>query len=313
MQLRAAIALAIEQSDVRLGVADRIPASGRAGLSTTVSRGQSPVKFRAQLVPLSTEAFGILEVTLAAGRWASNDPSAGEAVINQTLARQMWPGESAIGQTLRLSFNQRAYAIVGVARDAHLTALDEVEPMVHIAPTPSLGLPFLLARRAPGVEQKVKALVASVDPALTVTLTPLSETVRQTLQNAMVGAAIASSLGVIALGLAIIGVFGVFSYLIEERRREIGIRLALGATRTQIRLALLGAIRGAVIGGLGAGLPLSAIAGIALRPFLFGLSPADPVSYALVAVVLAAAALAATAIPVRRALRIDPAVTLRAD
>jgi ABC-type antimicrobial peptide transport system permease subunit len=163
------------------------------------------------------------------------------------------------------------------------------------------------------VEQKVKALVASVDPALTVTLTPLSETVRQTLQNAMVGAAIASSLGVIALGLAIIGVFGVFSYLIEERRREIGIRLALGATRTQIRLALLGAIRGAVIGGLGAGLPLSAIAGIALRPFLFGLSPADPVSYALVAVVLAAAALAATAIPVRRALRIDPAVTLRAD
>jgi ABC-type antimicrobial peptide transport system permease subunit len=113
--------------------------------------------------------------------------------------------------------------------------------------------------------------------------------------------------------LAIIGVFGVFSYLVEERRREIGIRLALGASRRQVGGALLRAVRLPVVMGLMAGLTLSAIAGMALRSLLFGLSPADPISYGLVAIVLTVAALVATAVPVRRALRIDPAATLKAD
>jgi ABC-type antimicrobial peptide transport system permease subunit len=129
----------------------------------------------------------------------------------------------------------------------------------------------------------------------------------------MVGVVIAGSLAAIALVLAIIGVFGVFSYLIEERRKEIGIRLALGASRVRVRAALFTATRGAVIGGLAAGLLLSALAGMLLRRFLFGLSPADPASYAAAALVLGVAALAATALPLRRALRIDPALTLKAE
>ena len=133
------------------------------------------------------------------------------------------------------------------------------------------------------------------------------------MEAAIAGAAIAGGLGIVALLLAIIGVFGVFSYLVEERRQEIGIRLALGASRLQIGGALFRATRTAVAGGLLAGLGLSAIAGMTLRRFLFGLSPADPVSYAAVAAVLGIAALIATAVPVRRALHVDPAVTLKTE
>jgi ABC-type antimicrobial peptide transport system permease subunit len=124
---------------------------------------------------------------------------------------------------------------------------------------------------------------------------------------------VASGLAVISLLLAVIGVFGVFSYLIEERRREIGIRMALGATRSQVRTALARACRLPVMMGVAMGLGLSILAGSLLRGFLFGLSPFDPVSYLIVATVLLGSALLATAVPVRRALRVDPAVTLRAE
>jgi len=305
------LASAVKTSDLEIGLAGTIPASGRAGLSTGVNVPQSEVEFRTRLVPISTAALKVLDVPLTRGRWASDDAKAGEAVINETLARQIWPDGEAVGRRLTLHFNKKDYVIVGVTRDAHLTALDDVEPMIHA--TATSGLPHLLVRDAPDLARRVKALVASVDPSLTITLTPLSDSVRQTLMTAMGAAAIASALGAIALILAIIGVFGVFSYLVEERRREIGIRLALGASRRQVRGALMRAVRSPVIMGLVAGLTLSAIAGMALRSLLFGLSPADPISYGLVAVVLTAAALIATAIPLRRALRIDPAATLKAD
>ena len=163
------------------------------------------------------------------------------------------------------------------------------------------------------MERQLAALVKSVDPDLEVRFTPLSETAKAALQSATGGAVVAGSLGLVALLLAIIGVGGVFSYLVEEQRREIGIRLALGGSRAQIAATLARACRGSLIGGLAAGLVLSVAAGIALRSFLFGLHPLDPISYAAVVVVLIASALVATALPLRRALKVDPAVTLRAD
>ena len=102
---------------------------------------------------------------------------------------------------------------------------------------------------------------------------PLSEAAKLALQNATGGAAIAGSLGVVALLLAIIGVGGVFSYLVEEQRREIGIRLALGGSRAQIAAALARACRGAVVGGLAAGLMLSVAAGITSAKLSFRTAP----------------------------------------
>jgi len=110
--------------------------------------------------------------------------------------------------------------------------------------------------------------------------------------------------------LACVGVFGVFDYAVEERRREIGVRLALGARR-HIGRMLLGTSGRAIALGLGAGLLLSLACGPVLRSYLFGFSPLDRAAYALVCTILLAAGVAATLIPARRACRVDPAVTLR--
>ena len=305
------LARAAHASALRPGMAvsrhDHPLAWGRS----TVTLPSGP-QFEAELLSLSRISFDVLKVPLAAGRWGSDDPQAGEALLNETLARRLSPVSSALGQTFRLSTNRRSYVITGIVRDAHLTAFDRVEPMVFIPPTLP-GIPSLLATSTPDVERQLAALVESVDPDLVVICVPLSEVAKVALRNATGGAAIAGTLALVALLLAIIGVAGVFSYLVEEQRREIGIRLALGGSRAQITVALASACRGAVIGGLTAGLTLSIAAGIALRSFLFGLHPLDPISYAAVGTVLIGSALVATALPLRRALRIDPAVTLRAD
>jgi hypothetical protein len=262
---------------------------------------------------MSAGAFNVLHIPLREGRWASDDPAVQEAVINERLANDIWPNGDAVGHELTLSFDRKRYMVVGVAKNAHLVSLSEVGPMMHIAPVDNGGIPVILAETRLGLEERLGALVKGIDPTLRVELTALSASVRGTLDVALFGAAIAGSLGALALVLAIIGVFGVFSYLIEERRREIGIRLALGASRRQIRLALFSATKGAILGGITGGLMLSLIAGIALRAYLFGMSVADPMSYLAVAMMLIVSALVATAIPIRRAVRVDPAVTLRTD
>jgi hypothetical protein len=232
-------------------------------------------------------------------------------MVNETLAERLSPVSGVLGQTFTLSFDRRRYVITGIVRDAHLTAFDRVDPMVFIPP--DHGLPSLLAPTAPDTERQLAALVQSVDPDLEVTFAPLAEMATAALADARAGAAIAGSLGIVALLLAIIGVGGVFSYLVEEQRAEIGIRLALGGSRGQIAAALARACRGPVIGGLAGGLMLSVLAGVALRSFLFGLHPLDPISYAAVALLLVTAAVIATALPLRRALRTDPAVVLRQE
>lgn len=314
--IRTSLRDAASKSERRLALVDQSPATDGAGSRTSVQPTESRAQFSVQLLALSAAAFEILELPLVGGRLHDDNPSAGEAVVNQTLARRLWPGESAVGQTLVLNYNRRTYTIVGVSRDAHLTTLGTIEPMIHIPPTGapldgSLGL--LLARSTPDLAGQMSALAKGIDPRLTVTLTPLSESVQSTLNDARIGAAFAAGLGGVALLLAVIGVFGVFSYLIEERRHEIGIRLALGATKRQIRLAVAHACRRPVVAGVLGGLALSLLAGRLLQRFLFGLSPVDPLSYAIVAGVLVAAAIAATAVPVRRALRVDPAIALRGD
>ena len=311
--VRAALIQALRQSAPEVGYANARSA-GRLGVGHNyVRRPHSEAEFRTQLIPMSSSSLAVLDIKLAAGRLASDESTAAEAMVNETLARQLWPGDNPLGQPLIVDFDDRTYTVTAVVRDSHLTSFSDVEPLVHIPLTHAMGLPVLLAPHDAAVEQKLKTLVSSVDPQLTLTFTPMSAAMRYTLENAMVGAGIAGGLAVIALVLAIIGVFGVFSYLIEERRKEIGVRVALGATKLRVGKALVRATRVAIGGGLIAGVLLSALAGVTLRSFLFGLSPADPVSYAAGALVIAGAAVLATAIPVRRALRVDPSVTLRAE
>jgi len=308
---RAALKAAIGMSALPIGLSTQVPVSAGAGLSTSVRVPDASVEFTTTLFPIDSAAATVLKLRLKAGRWASDTEAAREGVINETLARQMWGDDSAIGRTVRLDFNGVVYTIVGVVADTHLLSPAAVPATMHIAPIS--GAPVLLMTMSPAAESTVRSLIKNVAPSAQVSFMPLTDSIRGTMAQAMSGAVIAGSLGLVALILAMTGVYGVFSYLVEERRREIGIRLALGAERTQIRAAIFAATRTAMVGGLVGGLLLSVLAGLTLRRFLFGMSPADPISYAAVVSVLLVTAIVATLVPIRRALRVDPAVTLRAE
>ena len=117
----------------------------------------------------------------------------------------------------------------------------------------------------------------------------------------------------LALVLAMLGAFGVFASMVEERRREIGVRMALGAHGSQVVLLILGGATRPVLAGLIAGLALSLVVTPLLRRALYGMSPFDPIAYLEIAAILLASSLAATWIPAVRATRVEPAITLRGD
>jgi hypothetical protein len=137
--------------------------------------------------------------------------------------------------------------------------------------------------------------------------------VHEFLEWSRFGAAVAWGIGLLGLLLASVGVFGVFAYAVEERRREIGIRLALGAAGAQIVRTLVATSGRAMLGGLGVGVLLSLACGPMLGSYLFGLSPLDPFAYAFVLMLLVTAAGLATLVPALRACRVAPAITLRAE
>jgi ABC-type antimicrobial peptide transport system permease subunit len=156
-------------------------------------------------------------------------------------------------------------------------------------------------------------LAKAIDPAATITIRPLRAMVADSLFFARVGSQIAWAIGIIGLVLATVGAFGVFAYAVEERRREVGIRMALGARAPQVIALVLQSIRATVVLGLGVGLAISAATAPLLRTYLYGLSPFDPTAYLQVAVILATAAGLATWLPARRATRVNPAEALRAE
>lgn len=303
--------LTASTEEAPIGVVSSIPASARAGSSTSVWVPNVAVDYSISLFPMSRSAAEVLQLPLVAGRWSSDDRKAREAVINETLARLVFGDETAIGRTLSLDFNDTDLVVVGIAKDAHLRGPRDVEPMMHIAP--DLGALYVLTATTGAGQIRARDVLAQIEPSARISFTPLSESVRATVSNSVGGALMASGLGIVALLLAMIGVYGVFSYLVEERRREIGIRLALGASRREIRRSMFGATRLALAGGLVVGILLSIAAGFALRSYLFGLSPLDPLSYLAMAAILCATAVVATAAPIRRAARVDPATTLRAS
>ena len=264
------------------------------------------------LRPVSSAFFDVLGVPVVRGRMFDATTTT-DAVVNEAFARSYWRGEDVIGQTARdvdrKGGIRRTFTIVGVVKDTYLTGLERIDPVIF---TPTSNGVFL-TRGGPAVTERVRASALSLNPAISVTTEPLRESLRKLLVGSRAGAAMAWVVGLLGLALAAVGVFGVFAYSVEERRREIGLRLALGATGTQIVGLLVATSGRAMVIGLGLGLLLSLACGPLLRRYLFGLHPLDPVAYGGVIVLLAATATIATLVPGRRACRVDPAVTLREE
>jgi putative ABC transport system permease protein len=254
---------------------------------------------------VSLDYFLVLGVPLREGRVLRESDARSDVVINESLARERWPGESAVGRTLDGDSPRRVVGVVGDMRRA-------TSP-----PAPTFferGRGTLMyVRNDPGVLSQARAVVQAVEPRASVSFTPMSETFTRQLQGPRLAAAFAWGLGLASLGMAAVGIFGVFAFVVQERRREIGIRMALGADGRRIVGLMLDQAGRAMAIGLLVGFAAALLAAPLLRSYLIGIGPHDPIAYAAAVAVLTATALTATIVPVRRALRVDPASTLRAE
>jgi ABC-type antimicrobial peptide transport system permease subunit len=209
--------------------------------------------------------------------------------------------------------------IVGVVENARFRSLrDRVRPMLSVPlaqfPRPVASLIVRTESDPAAAVPAIRRAVASVDPELPVfAVRTLRERIGRSLGQERLLASLFAAFGGLALLLAGTGLYGVLASSVEARRRELGIRIALGARRSEVaRLVLSRSVRLAAA-GLVVGLPLALVAARGLSSLLFGVGPSDPWSFAAAAVVLAAAAAASGAIPALRAARTDPMESLRAE
>ena len=240
------------------------------------------------------------------------------AVVNEFLAKRHWPGQSAVGKRFRFGPKDQWRTVVGVVKDIRERGLLlDMKPGVYVPVTQVKrpGADYLVVRTAQdpsSMINTIQSLVWSVDSerplALTRTMDQLKEQDVADRTRPMTLLAIFAGL---ALVLACIGVYGVLAYAVAQRTREIGVRMALGASPGIVTRMILG--RGLKLSavGLGAGIALAAALSILLRTLLYGVSPSAPLVYAGTATVLICVALAACVIPAQRASRVDPAVALR--
>jgi predicted permease len=242
----------------------------------------------------------------------------GVAVVNETLAATLWPGEDALGK--RVGFEGAAgpfLEVVGVARDGKYRSLgDRSRPYIYRPLMQSYEPRMTLVVRTSGdpraLAGPVREQLRGLDPNLPVAdVRTLEEQFDLSLLPARVAAWTLGGFGLLALALAAIGVYGVVSYTVAQRTREIGVRMALGAGRADVLRLILGEGLSMVGVGLCLGLLLSLALTRVLGGFLYGVSASDPLTFVGVPALLGAIALVAGYLPARRAARVDPLVALR--
>ncbi|MFL6513537.1 MAG: ABC transporter permease [Chthoniobacterales bacterium] len=244
--------------------------------------------------------------------------AASVAIVNEAMARRFWPGEEAIGHHFRF-FKGSSFEVVGVARDFKAVTLGE-------SPTPMVYLPldempdggitiFAHTRNSPGpVLAEMHRIVRETDVHIPITYEKtVSDHMAFALWPSWMGAVILGALGLMAVLLASVGVYGVMAYSVSQRRRELGIRLALGAQSSEVLNLVLR--QGMLLAGIGLGLGLFAAFGSTrlASTFLYGVNPHDPLIFGTVTSVLAIAAFAACYFPARKTLKIDPVIALRTE
>jgi predicted permease len=267
--------------------------------------------------------FDTMRVPLVRGHGfveADNDTAAAVAIVNETMARKFWPHEDPIGRIFRLqSATGTPVEVIGVARDGkYQTVAEDYQPYFYVP----LAQHYI-SRRVLEIRTRVRpeALMPQVQREMHAIASDVSiidlRTMKQSLEAGTgyfvfrLGASLASQMGILGLVLAVVGVYGVVSFVVTQRTREIGIRVALGASPRGVIWLVIRRGMVLVIAGVFAGSVGSWALSHALGHFLVGVSPTDPAIYGLAAAVLSCAALLACWIPALRAMRVDPMVALR--
>ena len=300
---------------VRFGFASNEPLGNESSMTGMRLQGESPAQARTvEFINVSPGYFDALSIPIVAGRdFIDADEGRSVVIVNQTMARRYWPGGTAVGQVFFGGGNRQLMQIVGVVADAHVASMEEIEPVLFLPPGDmSQRVPRLLfSTDEPSTSATIAAIVERVDGRARVDVTPLRDRFENWLGDLRLAPLVASAIGVFALGVAVVGMLGVFSYIVRQRTREIGIRMALGAGAGDVLRLVLASSSRAVLAGLAVGGLGGFAASQVLRSSLYGLSPLDPIAYGGVLLLLALAACLASYIPARRALRIDPVRALR--
>jgi putative ABC transport system permease protein len=325
--------LAVEPQVAFAGAVTNVPLGGAGNSnyitfegreSLTANHGDRPGAERLIVTPGYFQALGI---ALADGRVFTDQDVHGTlpvVIVNETMARRYWPNESPVGYRIKRGTPQATFpwmTVVGVVRDVRQNSLAaQANPMVYLpfAQTPEPGMTLLVKARpdadASGLSGTIRAAVRGADPDQPIAwLRPLDDVVFGSLSGRWLPMMWMTVFAILALGVAAAGVYGVVSYAVELRRREFGIRMALGADRAAlvrlaIRHGLLPALAGAIVGAAAA----LALARMNER-LLFGVSPTDVPTLAAAAAAIAVIALVASYAPARRISSEDASLALRCE
>jgi putative ABC transport system permease protein len=267
--------------------------------------------------------FGVMGIPLLSGRVFTDEDTAASrrvVIISASTAAQVWGGADPIGAQVRLGNSRASSTVVGVVGDVH--AEDLALPMAPSMYTPETQITSAYLTAIVKADDGDPALLASavrgalreLDPTVPVyRVATLSSLVDQASAQRDFVARLLTAFAGVAVLLAAIGLYGVVSYAVSQRTRELGVRLALGAQPRDVLRLVLGSGFTLVAIGVGAGLAAAFAATRALGTLVYGVSPVDPIAFGSATLLLIAVALLAHWVPVRRALRIDPASTLRAE
>jgi predicted permease len=289
------------------------------GRATESERG--PI---ADIAVVDSNYFRTMEVPLITGRdFASSDTYKTQpvAVIDQTLARQYWPGKDPLGQQLKFGFGRgvQGVTIVGVVGDIKSDGFEAPSvPHIYVALgqfAPVNAVVFLRSRgEVEHLGEEVRREVEKVDPNVPVhSISSMDQIIARSVADRRFALELLGVFAAVALLLAAVGIYGVMSYSFSQRTHEVGVRIALGAQRLDIlRLALGEGMRVVVI-GLASGLAGAAIMTRFFRSMLFDVRPTDPVTFLSVSAILAGVAFFACYVPAKRATRVDPLAALREE
>ena len=294
-----------------------VPLEGSSWGSMVEVDGVPPTQMRFNYV--SPGFFPLLGIPLVRGRVFTESEglqSARVAVISEATARRFWPNQDPLGKLFRTGADKAQYQVIGVAKDIRSTDLAHVEKTFFYFPADAKYQKNmnLLAHTNGDVASAVKLIrdaAHSLDANIIVNSRPLDANFEKWRAPSRMLAVLVSTLGFLGLLLASLGIYGVVSYAVSARIREIGIRMTLGAEPQGIlRLILRQGMRPVIL-GLGVGFVACAAASRLMSVMLYGVSPFDPLTFGGVSLFLAAVALLACYLPARRATRVDPMEALR--
>jgi len=314
---------------ISAGYSTSVPLLWKGGTSGFTPEGKPPIpgmSYDANHREVSADYHQTMNIPLRAGRYfdnRDNETSMRVAIVNETMARQYWPGENAIGRRFNIGDpNDGEWAqIVGIVADVRQMGLDEpVKAEMYFPYQQVTDWPFYIPRdlaiRTAGdtsnLVGSVRQIIREVDPDQPVSnIATMSDVLGVEAEQRRMGMIMTVAFAGLALLLASLGIYGVLAYFVTQHTNEIGVRIALGASRLNILALVLKKGMGLTLLGIAIGVAASFALTRLMSSLLFGVKAFDPLTFVAVPVLLAAVALLACWIPARRATKVDPMIALR--